>query len=132
MLKMEDFLSSIINKIIKSKELKHSTDKEKSEIIKLLRLAIKNTSRHIEQTRIGENGSDTLSDSLVNEWARIAELIRPFDNRLARLFDSKSDYWFNPTLYKEEASTGKRRFDFRFRLSEVKKIEAALNEAWFG
>ena len=129
---MIDFFNWLIEQIIKSKELRKASAKDKSEILRLLKLAIKYTNKHIEDNRNIETGEDKFSDGLMNKWAEVASLIRVYNSELARIFDSKSDYWYNPEKFKKELNSGSRNFDFRFRLTEVEKIEQALNNECFG
>jgi hypothetical protein len=121
----------LIDKIIDSSSLKLATDKDKNEIISALKLAIMETEKHIEIKRDAVTGKDQYSTQLMNTWNKVGRLIRPYDRCLAKLFDSKSEYWFNPQKFINEIQDGKRQFNFRFKLSEVKKIENELNKIWF-
>ena len=120
-----------IDKIIGNQKLKLATAKDKAAIISKLGLAILETDKHIQDNRDKETLVDIDSTELVKSWNKVAELVWPYDSYLARLFDSKSKYWHNPERFKQEIREGKRGFDFRFRLTEVEKIEEELKRIWF-
>ena len=97
----------------------------KSKAISSLRNAIRQTNKHIQDNRQGdfggENFSDTDSKDLVNAWSLAAEAIRPISPDWANVFEQKSDYWSSPVGFRQDIQNHNRRFDFRFRLSEVEK-----------
>lgn len=128
---MGDFFRWIVDLIIKSKELEKATKEDKSEILGLLKKAIRYTNIHIEATRDTETGEDVVSTDLMEKWIDIASKVRVYDQDLARIFDSKSDYWFHPARFKQQIREGKRSFDYRIRLTEVEKIEEELKRIWF-
>lgn len=121
-----------IDKIIENKALKLAEKKDKSAIISALSLSIMKTDKHITLQRDKVTEKDVYSEDLMTSWNKVAELVRPYDSDLAKLFDSKSKYWYDPEKFKTEIQTRIRKFDFRFRLNEVKKIEEELNQIWFG
>jgi hypothetical protein len=97
----------------------------KSKVISSLRNAIRLTNKHIQDNRNGEFGevnfSDVDSKELVNAWSLAAEAIRPISSDWAKVFEQKSDYWTSPVGFRQDIQNQTRRFDFRFRLSEVEK-----------
>jgi hypothetical protein len=121
---MIEFLISLIGNFFGIASFKLASKQAKSEVISSLKNALRLTNKHIEDTRQGEFGdiefSDVHSKELSAAWSRVALAIRPFDNGLAQTFEEKSDYWINPHGFKKDIQNGKRRFNYRFRLSEVK------------
>jgi hypothetical protein len=121
---MLDFLMSSIGNFFGIASFKLASNQAKSEVISSLKNALRLTEKHIEDTRQGEFGdiefSDVYSKELSEAWSRVAKAIRPFDNGLAQTFEEKSDYWINPNGFRNDIQNGKRRFNYKFRLYEVK------------
>jgi hypothetical protein len=121
---MVEFFMSLIGNLFGIASFQLASKQAKSEVISSLKNALRLTDKHIEDTRQGEFGdiefNDVESKELSSAWSRVAEAIRPFDNGLAQTFEDKSDYWINPQGFRNDIQNGKRRFNYRFRLSAVK------------
>ncbi len=119
-----EFFMSLIGNLFGIASFRLASKQAKSKVISSLKNALRLTDKHIEDTRQGEFGdiefSDVESKELSAAWSKVAEAIRPFDDGLAQTFEDKSDYWINPHGFRSDIQNGKRRFNYRFRLSEVK------------
>lgn len=121
---MVEFFMSLIGNLFGIASFQLASKQAKSKVISSLKDALRLTNKHIEETRQGDFGdiefSDVQSKELSAAWSTVAEAIRPFDIGLAQTFEEKSDYWINPHGFRNDIQSGKRRFNYRFRLSEVK------------
>lgn len=122
---MLDFFMSLIGNVLGAASFSLASRQAKSHVISTLRNAIRLTDKHIADTRTdefaGEDFIDVESTELSEAWSKVAAAIRPYDQQTAQTFEDKSDYWLNPYGFREDVRDGKRRFNYRFRLDEVKK-----------
>ena len=126
---MIEYLVSLLSPFLKGFELRDTRLKRKSEVVSKLKAAIRLTEKHISETSKGEY-DDVESEKLSKKWSEVAEAIRPFNDDLARVFEEKSDYWAYPLGFRKDLQSGKRRRDFRLRLTVVKQIAANLEKRW--
>lgn len=130
---MVEYLIGLIAILLGNASFKLANKQAKSEVISSLKNALRLTEKHISETRTGEFGeigfSDVESRELSSAWSRVAATIRPFDDSFANTLEEKSDYWLNPDGFHQDIQDGTRRFNYKFRLLEVKtelnKIEKA-------
>ena len=122
---MVEFFLGLVGNFFGIASFNLANKQAKSEVISSLRHAIRLTESHINKTRIGEFGaigfSDMESHELADAWSRVANAIRPFDRKLARTFEDKSDYWINPHGFRHDIQNGERKLQYGIMLVEVKK-----------
>jgi hypothetical protein len=124
---IEYFLSGI-STWLQGAEFRQNQLAKRSEVLSALKYALRSTKKHISDTRT-EFG-DVESKELADKWSIAAKLIRPFNDDVASTLEQKSDYWTNPYGFKSEIQNGERRFDFRFRITEVEKMIRQLENNW--
>lgn len=131
---MLDFLLQFVSNFLSITEQVEVKKIRKSEAISALRDALRHTRTHIDLTRIvdvEENYDDQASLLLQEKWATAAKLIRPFDKQFAFNLELKSDYWINPSGFKNDIQSGKIRYDYRFHLNHVIKNINTLEQILF-
>lgn len=119
-----EFFMNLIGNLFGIASFLLSSKQAKSEVISSLKNALRLTDKHIKDTREGEFGdnfTDVESKELSEAWSRVAGAIRPFDKHLAQTFEDKSDYWIDPYGFQRDIQDGTRRFNYKFRLKEVRK-----------
>ena len=116
---MIEFFTGLLGPFLQATEQSHARLKERSEALSALKEALRLTKKHVAETR--EDFGDIESRELAEKWSKAANLVRPFDAKLAKSLEHKSDYWTLPYEFKRQIQDGERRFDFRFRISEVEK-----------
>lgn len=126
---MIEYLIGTLEAFLRGKEFIQDQRAEKSKIISLIRAALRETKKHIEETRVGDYG-DVESENLAAKWSKAAEAIRPFNPRTAQTFEDKSDYWTNPHGFTHDIQSGQRRFDDLFRIEAVEKTLKQLETKW--
>jgi hypothetical protein len=120
---MFEYIMGLVGALFSIKKFQLASNQAKSEAISSLRHALRLTTRHIQETRVGEFGeigfNDVESRELSDAWSRVACAIRPFNRSLAKTFEDKSDYWLNPDGFRNDIQEGRRRFNYRMRITEV-------------
>jgi hypothetical protein len=120
---MIEYFFSLIGNIISISSFNLANDQAKSEVISSLRMALRLTESHINNTRVGEFGGEEFTDKdsseLVAAWSRVAQATRPFDSGLARIFEDKSDYWTNPSGFHRDIIDGRRIFNGAIRIQSI-------------
>lgn len=117
---MIDFFMSLVGNLFGIASFRLASLQARSEVISSLRNALRLTDKHIGETRV-DDFTDIESKELSQAWSDVARVIRPFDKGLAQTFEDKSDYWINPNGFRIDIQEGKRRFNYRFRLTEVRR-----------
>lgn len=125
------WILSVINTFSELNEAQMEKLKDRNVIFHSIKTAFRETIKHIDKTRKGEDGLDVSSEKLRDLWWEASGAIRPIYPDLARTFEDKSDYWTDPERFKEQIQTGERRFNYKFRLNEVERQIKALERKWF-
>lgn len=115
---MLEYFFSFLTTFFQGLQYAHMSRKDKSDAISALKDALRHTKKHIKEKRV-ENFGDVESTEIAKKWSDAARLIRPFDPDFANAIEHKADYWTDPYGFKQEISDGNRRFNFRFRITEV-------------
>lgn len=126
---MVDYLLGILQVFLNGAEFLSNRKAQRSKVLSLVRNALRETKKHISDTREGDYG-DIESRALAERWSQAAEAIRPFSPRTAQTFEEKSDYWTNPHGFTRDIQNGNRRFDDLFRIEAVEKTLKELEQKW--
>ncbi len=131
---MIEFFMGMIGVFLAAGAFIQSSLQARSEVISSLKAALRLTKAHIEKNSkvqiIDSKLIDLESEKVADAWSRVAKAIRPFDENLAKIFESKSDYWTNPEGFLREIQNGSRSYDDRMLLTNVEnqllKIEKEI------
>ena len=124
-----EFFNAVINGFKLYLERKDIDKQNKGRALQALIDAYQLTSEHIRETRDADIG-DEASEQLRVKWLEVATVCRTDIPELYDVFLHKSDYWLSPDVFRQEVASGERRYDFRFKLNEIRKLIEHLKKIW--